>query len=177
MNEGDDQNLKVPDGQSGPARTGTPSSGAKPRKPSEPSSFPVFNMSRVTPLQQSLLSFPDSSRFIPVRPFAASADLQIKGQKKGSSGVTGGRKDVGHRNGSIIVLRDTQAEKEDKESKEGEYIELDKTLWPRTPLPGDPNWVPPRDQQDEQAREPEQRTSGELTSGEAPIPAPFEYQF
>nr|ODN99779.1 26S proteasome regulatory subunit N2 [Cryptococcus depauperatus CBS 7855] len=89
-------------------------------KPTEPSSFIISNMSRVTPAQISHVRFPASSRYTPVRPLDHSISQTGVSIKTGLSA-----------SGSIVVLRDETPE------EEGEYIELSKALWPGW-LPSNP---------------------------------------
>nr|XP_019001495.1 26S proteasome regulatory subunit N2 [Kwoniella mangroviensis CBS 8507]OCF64956.1 26S proteasome regulatory subunit N2 [Kwoniella mangroviensis CBS 8507] len=72
------------------------------KKPSEPSSFTLSNMSRVIPTQLQYISFPPEGRYIPVRPSGSGS-------------------------GNIVVVRDT---KPDEATSEDGFIELDKSLWP-----------------------------------------------
>ena len=86
------------------------------------------------------------------------------------------------------MLRDTQPKSQDEESTtEGEYIQLDKSLWPDTPLAVPARFdnvgTPGSNEQNGQPRQPEQpgqpgqRAAPDLPGGEAETPAPFEYQF
>ena len=142
-----------------PSRTGTPS---KSRKPAEPSSFTISNMSRVTPLQQSTISLPDTARYVSIRAIGGT-EVPTKGKRQAQSSEKRGS---GAKSGSIILLRDTKPE------EEGTYIELDKNLWPdvqpepeRTPTP------------EEAGMAVDTGVMGELPGGDADMPAPFEYPF
>ncbi|OCF35997.1 26S proteasome regulatory subunit N2 [Kwoniella heveanensis BCC8398] len=83
------------------------------KKPSEPSSFKLPNMSRVTSSQLAYIAFPSESRYSPIRPIAEHP-TPIGGKGPGGASASG----------SIVVLRDSKPE------EEGEYIELEKRLWP-----------------------------------------------
>ncbi|WWD07181.1 hypothetical protein V865_005278 [Kwoniella europaea PYCC6329] len=72
------------------------------KKPSEPSSFTLSNMSRVIPSQLQYISFPSEGRYTPVRPSGSGS-------------------------GNIVVVRDTRP---DEPPTEDGFIELDKGLWP-----------------------------------------------
>ncbi|WVQ86283.1 hypothetical protein IAT38_008451 [Cryptococcus sp. DSM 104549] len=98
----------------------------KAAKPSEPSSFTLANMTRVTPSQLPLVSFPSGGRYTPVRPLdPAPASTSSSASARAPAGSSA--------SGSILVLRDAKR----GEEAEGEYIELDKALWPGW-LPADP---------------------------------------
>ncbi|KAK4689650.1 26S proteasome regulatory subunit N2, partial [Tremellales sp. Uapishka_1] len=80
----------------------------KERKPAEPTSFTLQNMTRVTPQQLQFISYPKSeNRYQPIRPI---------GESNEKTKISGG---------SVIMLRDS------KSGGEGEYIELDRNLWPK----------------------------------------------
>ncbi|WWD20908.1 hypothetical protein CI109_105386 [Kwoniella shandongensis] len=144
----------------------TPASGSAPtpkkktpEKPAEPSSFTLPNMSRVTPHQLPFVVFPTSGRYTPVRPIDhAPATVPTKDRLAPSGGAGA--------SGSIVVLRDSTPD------AEGEYIELDKGLWP-APTPAAAA---------EETAQPAAVTGGAVTAGgeeeeEAEVPAPFEYPF
>ncbi|GAA5866599.1 hypothetical protein JCM1840_002395 [Sporobolomyces johnsonii] len=68
-----DDSAPAPDG--GDASTSTPSKQqqqSKRKTPHEPTSFPVQNLSRVTPAQLPYISFPADARYVPVRPVVGS---------------------------------------------------------------------------------------------------------
>ncbi|WVQ77147.1 hypothetical protein IAR50_006830 [Cryptococcus sp. DSM 104548] len=93
----------------------------KKSKPSEPSSYTFSNMSRVTPGQLPLVSFPKSSRYTPVRSLDHSPLTGFGISAKSGNSASG----------SIVVVKDAKPE------EEGEFIELSKALWPGW-LPADP---------------------------------------
>ncbi|WWC64974.1 uncharacterized protein I303_107588 [Kwoniella dejecticola CBS 10117] len=83
---------------------------AQKKKPSEPASFTIPNMSRVTPAQLQYIAFPSEGRYQPIRP------SYEKSSGAGANGVNA--------SGSVVLVKDTTPE------VEGQYIELDKSLWP-----------------------------------------------
>ncbi|WVR08800.1 hypothetical protein IAU60_005858 [Kwoniella sp. DSM 27419] len=107
-----DTDEKADDALVGQDATPTPAK----KKPSEPSSFILPNMSRVTSAQLAYISFPsgDNVRYTPVRPLA---EQPTPSAGKGPGGASA--------SGSVVLLRDLNPE-----SSEGEFIELDKSLWP-----------------------------------------------
>nr|XP_019007714.1 26S proteasome regulatory subunit N2 [Kwoniella pini CBS 10737]OCF46495.1 26S proteasome regulatory subunit N2 [Kwoniella pini CBS 10737] len=124
---------------------------AQKKKPSEPSSYTLSNLSRVTPNQLQYISFPSEGRYAPIRPSFEKPD-----------GINA--------SGSIVVVKDNTPE------KDGEYVELDKSLWPgQSP------------EQDAQNEVPQARSSAEVgavsTTGaeeedeEIEPPQSFEYPF
>lgn len=102
----------------------------KERKPAEPSSFTLSNMSRVTPLQLPHIFYSAEGRYQPIRPIgdpsAGSASTSTK-KPSGPTAAFGGlsveKPGTGVGSGSIIMLRETS-------EGEGGYIELDRALWP-----------------------------------------------
>ena len=144
-------------------RGGTPAK--KDRKPAEPSSFTVSNMSRVTPHQLPLISYPAHGRYQPIRPIGEAGTTTDQNPKKSSgpnvlSGGSGGAEKIGAA-GSIIML----GESVEGQSGQVQYIELDRSLWP---LETEARAV------DEQVSEP--MAVVEETE-EAEMPPPFEYSF
>jgi 26S proteasome regulatory subunit N2 len=84
-------------------------------------------MTRVLPAQASLLSFPSSGRYQPIRPVSEPSSTRSNEEKKTLGGmprptVTTARETI--RAGSILLLRDT------KEGEDGDYVDLDRALWP-----------------------------------------------
>jgi hypothetical protein len=77
-------------------------------------------MTRVTPSQLPHLSFPSSDRYTPLRPIGDSAATATakRGETSRRTGVVG--------TGNVVVLLDSK----DGEEATGEYVELDKGLWP-----------------------------------------------
>lgn len=154
--------------------SGSTSSPKKPAKPSEPTSFMVKNMTRVIPSQLSHLSFPDESRYQPIRPIGDSAESSKSSTStppvgsisslnpsrsatpKPSSIIASEKVDAKISSGSIVILRDT------KRGEEGAYVELDTTLWP----------VP-----EVEVAAPVAAPIGILPDGEADTPPPFEFNF
>ncbi len=145
----------------------------KDRKPAEPSSFILSNMSRVTPLQLPLISYSAEGRYHPIRPIgdpsssSMSTSLTHKrstGPMAAFGGSAGGEKGGTVSSGSIIMVRDSSEE-------EGEYIELDRTLWP-----------PEAEGQTVSETQPEAAPTTVVAGPqevieEAVMPPPFEYNF
>jgi len=137
------------------------------RKPAEPSSFTLTNMSRVTPLQLPLISYP-AGRYQPIRPIgdpSASGNSPAPKKSSGPAAAFGGAagiERVGAKvsSGSIIMLRESEG------GGDVEYAELDRSLWPP-------------EAEVQTVGEPEQ-VVGAATAEvieEAEVPAPFEYPF
>lgn len=121
-------------------------------KPAEPSSFTIRNMTRVTPLQFPFVSLASTEgRYQPIRTASQIAEDKDKDKEssKGKSpqeqstvGAGAGAASSGASkdrvSGNIVILRDTLAqtdndnEKEGDEEEQGKYIELDNALWPKT---------------------------------------------
>ncbi|WWC92551.1 uncharacterized protein L201_007510 [Kwoniella dendrophila CBS 6074] len=151
--------------------TSTPASQQQKKKPSEPSSFTLPNMSRVTPTQLQFISFPNESRYSPVRPLPEP------------STSTAGSKNIGNTNssssGSIIVLRDNKSDSTEEVQGEGEFIELDKSLWPSA---GQGQTVAEQQQQPEPTQQATgavgiQQQNNEDDDDDVEPPQPFEYPF
>ncbi|CEQ42920.1 SPOSA6832_04788 [Sporobolomyces salmonicolor] len=116
----------------GDASTSTPSKQQSKRKtPHEPISFPVQNLSRVTPAQLPYISFPADARYVPVRPVvggssssstpspAPSTTLPAASTASRPSTATttpSGSRAIG---GGILLVRDT------KPTDEAELLELE----------------------------------------------------
>jgi 26S proteasome regulatory subunit N2 len=142
----------------------------KERKSAEPSSFKVPNMTRVTPLQLPLLSFPSESRYVPVRPLGQlSASPAQNALKKDSKQTSASTQTQSVASGSIVLLRDTTGGQ-----GEGEYVELDKSLWPEV-IPGQGEVV----EEEEHAPQPTAAAAVPPINPEeeAGMPEPFEYPF
>jgi 26S proteasome regulatory subunit N2 len=141
----------------------------KERKSAEPSSFKVPNMTRVTPLQLPLLSFPSESRYLPVRPLGQlSATPAPNGLKKDSKQTSASTQTQSIASGSIVLLRDTKSGEQ-----EGEYVELDKSLWPEVIGQGEVV-------EEEQVSQPTAAAAAVVPINpeeEAGMPEPFEYPF
>lgn len=122
--EGEDSEMKV-DGEAA-----TSSSEAKPEEkaPKEPNYETLHNVSRVVPAQMPYISFPSSSRFVPVRPLISSSSstpvsylTQAAKAANSASFILESIVDVGiglGAGGGILVLKDTKPE------EPVEYVEL-----------------------------------------------------
>jgi 26S proteasome regulatory subunit N2 len=122
-----------------PSGTGTP---APKKKAAEPSSFTLGNMTRVTPQQLASISFPESSRFVPLRPLNERISSDDK-KTAGPQAMFGrdreqqpGSKEQRAVAGSIVLLRGTQPE------TKAEYIELNRALWPSDAIAFEPESAP-----------------------------------
>lgn len=120
----------TPAAPTAPSPTPAAATAKKERKPVEPSSFTVPNLSRMTPLQAPLLSFPEG-RYTPVRPIGDSSLIsaaQALDKNTATSAISAqarrGQQVQRFVGGSIVLLRDS------KKGETGEYVELDKSLWP-----------------------------------------------
>ncbi|KPV74060.1 uncharacterized protein RHOBADRAFT_49993 [Rhodotorula graminis WP1] len=95
--------------------------GAKARKAPEPSSSTLSNLSRVTSAQLSVITFPSSARYVPVRPVAPPA-APSTGAGPGPSGSSAGAKPLAPLavggGGGILLMRDT------KKGDDEELLEL-----------------------------------------------------
>lgn len=127
-------------------------------------------MTRVTPQQLSTISFPDDVKYSPLRPLNERLSNEDNAKRSGPQAAFGAnaqeKKESRAVAGSIVLLRDLKPE------VEGEFVELDKALWPD-------NVTEP-----ESAPTPQEATAtagvgagGELDGGEADMPPAFEYNF
>jgi len=169
-----------------PARTGTPGKRRAEAK-AEPVSFIVPNMSRVTPLQGHYIAFnasQQSSRYTAIRPIgdirqSASADDAASGKKSSSRADAHSSEKRSLNSGSIVLLRDTRPD------EDGEYIALDKALWPDTNT--DPAQAVGTAGATDETEDAQQGGDGEGTGAalvansfeeeDAPVPASFQYEF
>ncbi|ORY27990.1 endopeptidase [Naematelia encephala] len=169
---------KPEDAKEDRSRTSTPVP-AKSRKPTEPSSFTLTNMSRVTPQQLAFVSFPTGGRYEPIRSLgsevASPSDSTASRTTKRPSSSSGESKKAPNA-GTVIMLRDLKPD----EDKEDAYIELDKALW-RPPPPPEPEAATTADTPSAQPAVAGAGAGAEAGAEEedadAPIPAPFEYDF
>ena len=130
-------------------------------------------MSRVTSVQLPLISYNPEGRYQPVRRIGNPSASTTSTQKKPSGpaavfgGTGGGDKNrSGISSGSIIMLRDTA-----EEGAEGDYVELDKSLWPigvDSQVLGEPETA---------LAGPATVVSPQEVFEEAEMPAAFEYPF
>jgi 26S proteasome regulatory subunit N2 len=128
-------------------------------------------MSRVTPLQAPLVSFPEG-RYAPVRPIGdisliATTSVSDKATSTSAVIVQPKRSQQSQRfvGSSIVLLRDT------KKGETGEYIDLDKALWPvEVEAPAAAAALAPADGGEDQEM-------GEIGERLAEMPEPFEYPF
>ena len=127
------------------------------RRPQEPSSFAVPNLSRVTPLQLPFMSMPEG-RYMPLRPIGSQNPKEADKRTM----ATDLKRGLGGSSGNIIVVRDSKPE------DDGEYIELNKALWPEEL--GEPEEAEPEAE--------ETLVAETLTEEqEAAPPPPFEFPF
>lgn len=134
----------------------------KRQKPTEPNSFTVKNMSRVTPSQFALLSFTQNERYEPVRPLGESLK-----EKKSAPFVCG----------NVVLLKDS---KSDTPESEGKYIALNPALWMDAPAPvavGATDANAGEEVQAGGATQTQTRADGDGDEEMAEPPAPFEYPF
>lgn len=94
----------------------------KEKKPVEPSSHPVENLTRITPSQLPYISFPSNSRYALVRPASASIVTPKKGKKPAANHDYARKPSIAV--GGVVVLVDNG-----EVDAEGQYVELKESLW------------------------------------------------
>lgn len=130
-------------------------------------------MTRVTPQQLASISFPETSKYVPLRPLNERISSDEKSKSAGPQAVFGGqsteKKEQRAVAGSIVLLRDV------KSDVEGEFIELNKALWPRDTATGAEAEAPA--QGEAASAQGATGAGGMLPGGEAEAPPSFEYPF
>lgn len=99
------------------ASTSTP---AKKRKPAEPTSDRLSNLSRVTSAQLTHISFPPESRYVPVRTTFAASSGSVSTPPSTANGRPTGSVSIGL-GGGILMMRDREPE------KAAEFLEMEVT--------------------------------------------------
>lgn len=134
-------------------------------------------MTRVTPQQLSSISFPETSKYVPLRPLNERISSDEKGKSSGPQAIFGGQNEKKEQRavaGSIVLLRDA------KPDVEGQFIELNRALWPvDVPIGGEPEPAQAEPEAAAGVRGAAGGTgaSGALSGGEADAPPAFEYPF
>lgn len=105
------------------ATSSSPTTPTKSKKIAEPTSEILENMVRVTPAQSSTISFPSTSRYLPVRLETASA-ANGKTTASSSKKVLPSALAKTGKGGGVLMVFDTQ----EGEGDDAEFIELEKSL-------------------------------------------------
>lgn len=144
------EDAEMKDDQATAATSSAPSSKQTKRKAPEPSSYPLPNLSRVTPSQLASVALAPESRYVPVRPFPSSSDR---------SSTPGG---------GIVLVRDS------KPDELQELVELEVLKQLETPPQPAPGAAPGPDA----AAAPSSSSSSDqdlLSAPIADVPPPFEW--
>jgi hypothetical protein len=129
-------------------------------------------MSRVLTTQAHLLSIAPTNRYQPIRPLSdpSTSTSTSSEEKKTLGGMPRptAASSSNQRAGSIVLLRDTQA---GKEGDEGEFLELDKALWPPGAQPA------PSGEEADTGTAAGNEAEGTVDEADAVMPQPFQYPF